>query len=108
MAPARKLVFERFQERYQVCDLSGVQLKFGHRVRGLYSLGEGLRELFDRIAEVKGPKWRRLRQWAFASVTNCMARGAIVPRETATALDLRFLCLAYARCQQRTDEGRST
>ena len=66
------------------------------------SLGERLREILDRIAEVECAEWRCNPQRAFSNMANRMTRCAMGPGERASALNPRLLGLACGRYEERT------
>jgi hypothetical protein len=69
--------------RNQVGNLTAVQLKLGHSpVRTHDSLGERLREILNRIAEVERPEWRLAVQSAAGFLQRPIAKG---PGERASA-----------------------
>jgi hypothetical protein len=81
-------------------------LKLGHTpVRGDDSLGERLREILNRIAEVERAEWRCNPQRAFSNMANRMTSCAMSPGEHASALNPRLLSLAYGRYKESTHES---
>jgi hypothetical protein len=99
--------FKGLQIRDQVSNLSHVQLKLRHGRMGRYdTLGKRLREILDRIAEMKRAEWRCVSKRTFSDRANCMTWGAVGLGEGASALDPLFLGLRCGCQKAGTDEGR--
>src|SRR5476651_1100316 len=86
--------FERLQVGDQVFDLGHVQLELRHpRMRRHDALGERLREILDRIAQMKREKERRSRNRALPGGADRMAGSTIGLGEFQSIADSRLLGL---------------
>src|SRR5579864_9546054 len=87
------LLFQRFQIRDDVADLTGSEAEFRHvRVAGDDAFGERLLQRLDRITLMQRTERRGGRQRALADALDCVAACAIGLYDGEAALRLRRQC----------------